>query len=193
MRIAFQGTAGAFGEAALMQRFGADVERITLASFGDVFDAVESGEADAGVVPIENSLAGSVLETYDLLVQHEAVEVVGEITLAVRHCLLGAPRATVLRQPTALAKPPTTKKRGITCPTQVAATYHGSSCRGLVTRTPWSSDATPTIVTCTMTTRTTQAVRMRSTTRSRFAMIPRTSGALFACSDRPWLVDMSGR
>ncbi|MCW2962637.1 MAG: prephenate dehydratase [Thermoleophilia bacterium] len=94
MRIAHQGTTGAYSEEALVQHFGDLVARVALPSFEDVFDAVAAGRVDAGVVPIENSLAGSVLETYDLLLEHE-LQVVGEIDLAVRHCLL-APRGTSL-------------------------------------------------------------------------------------------------
>lgn len=90
MRIAFQGVAGAFGEEALAQQFGTGVDRVALASFTAVFEAVATGTVGAGVVPIENSLAGSVLETYDLLLQHD-VQVVGEIALPVRHCLLAPP------------------------------------------------------------------------------------------------------
>ena len=89
-RFAFQGVEGAFGEAALVQRFGEDAERAAFASFGDVFTAVADGSMQAGVVPIENSLAGSVLENYDLLLEHD-VDVIGEISMPVRHFLLAPP------------------------------------------------------------------------------------------------------
>lgn len=91
MPIAFQGTAGAFSEAALVQRFGENAPRVALASFGAVIAAVASGDAGAGVVPIENSLHGSVLETYDALLANDDVHVVGEVGLAVRHSLLAVP------------------------------------------------------------------------------------------------------
>jgi prephenate dehydratase len=91
MPIAFQGTSGAFGEAALVQHFGEHASRMALASFGDVVEAVATGDADAGVVPIENSLHGSVLETYDALLACDDVYVVGEVRLAVRHSLLAVP------------------------------------------------------------------------------------------------------
>lgn len=87
-RIAFQGEAGAFGEDALRHRFGDDVEACAAGTFDDVFAAVEAGHADAGVVPIENSLHGSVLEVYDLLLQHSVV-IVSEVAIPIRHCLLG--------------------------------------------------------------------------------------------------------
>jgi len=91
MTIAFQGTAGAFGEAALVQHFGEDAPRTALPSFGAVVAAVAAGDVEAGVVPIQNSLHGSVLETYDALLASDGVHVVGEVRLAVRHCLLAAP------------------------------------------------------------------------------------------------------
>lgn len=90
MLIAYQGIAGAFGEEAVVARFGEEAERSGLASFAAVFTAVEEGRADAGVVPIENSLAGSILETWDLLLTRD-VQVVGEVGVRVRHCLLALP------------------------------------------------------------------------------------------------------
>ncbi|MDB5095918.1 MAG: putative prephenate dehydratase [Cyanobacteria bacterium RYN_339] len=87
--IAFQGEPGAYSEAALQARFG-DAGRLPCASFDQVFAAVAEGRAEAGVVPIENSLAGSILENYDLLLAHD-LTIVGEIRLPVRHCLLGKP------------------------------------------------------------------------------------------------------
>lgn len=90
MRIAYQGTAGAFGEEALVQHFGEGASRLACASFDAVFAAVAEGGADGGVVPIENSLGGSILETYDLLLGH-GLPIVGEVSLAVRHCLLAPP------------------------------------------------------------------------------------------------------
>jgi prephenate dehydratase len=88
--VAFQGEPGAFGEDALLRHFGDEVERRAGASFADVFDLVASGAAAAGVVPIENSLHGSVLEVYDLLLEHE-LAIVGEVSVPVRHCLLALP------------------------------------------------------------------------------------------------------
>jgi prephenate dehydratase len=89
MAIAFQGELGAYSEAALQRRFG-DAERLPCASFEALFLAVVSERATAGVVPIENSLAGSVLENYDLLLAHH-LTIIGEVLLPVRHCLLARP------------------------------------------------------------------------------------------------------
>lgn len=94
MQHAFQGTAGAFGEEALVARFGEHAARVGLPTFDDVFGAVVDGAAAYGVVPIENSLGGSILENYDLLLEHR-LHVVGEINLPVQHCLL-VPRGTEL-------------------------------------------------------------------------------------------------
>ncbi|MBC7460811.1 MAG: prephenate dehydratase, partial [Thermoleophilia bacterium] len=86
--IAFQGEPGAFGEDALIACFGDQAARVALPGFGDVFTAVADGVAAAGVAPIENSLHGSVLEVCDLLLARD-VAVIGEVTVPVRHCLLG--------------------------------------------------------------------------------------------------------
>lgn len=92
--VAYQGIAGAFGEEALVAHFGEGAGRIGLATFGDVFDAVVAGRARAGVVPIENSLGGSILENYDLLLRRD-VHIAAEVTVRVRHCLLAPPGASL--------------------------------------------------------------------------------------------------
>jgi prephenate dehydratase len=93
MRIAIQGEPGSFShEAALKARPEATILPCALSA--EVFDAVEEGAADAAVIPIENSLAGSVLEHYDLLLAHE-VTVESEWLLRIRHNLIGLPGATI--------------------------------------------------------------------------------------------------
>jgi prephenate dehydratase len=85
-RVSFQGERGAYGEMATLQYF----PKVTLnpkKSFQDVFDAAENGEAEYIVVPIENSIEGSVNEIYDLLLQTK-MGVVGEVYQRVRHCLI---------------------------------------------------------------------------------------------------------
>lgn len=86
MRVAFQGEPGAYSEAAAL-RFVADAEPMPCRTFEEVFDAVETGAAMLGVVPMENSIGGSIHRNYDLLVEHE-LPIVGEVELAVDHCLL---------------------------------------------------------------------------------------------------------
>ena len=89
-RVAFQGEFGAFSEAALRQACGPEAEALPCRSLRDVFARVEGGQADLGVVPVENSRAGSIVETYDLLLQHP-LHVRGEVAVAVQQCLLGRP------------------------------------------------------------------------------------------------------
>ncbi len=88
MRIAYQGVPGAFSEAAAAALFpGADP--LPRDTFADVFAALEAGDVDAAVVPVENSQAGAVVDVYDLLRRHERVRIVAEALLRVRHHLLG--------------------------------------------------------------------------------------------------------
>jgi prephenate dehydratase len=89
MRVAFQGEAGAYSEEAGHGYFDAP-EMVPHESFEAVFAAVASGACGAGLIPIENSLAGSIHQNYDLLMQHK-LHIVGEHFLRVRHCLIGFP------------------------------------------------------------------------------------------------------
>jgi prephenate dehydratase len=95
-RIAFQGEPGSFSQHAGRKMFGADIEPLTCFSFEDVFDAVVRGKAECGVIPIENTLAGSIHQNFDLLARHP-LEIVGETSLRVEHNLIAHPEAT-LRQ-----------------------------------------------------------------------------------------------
>jgi len=89
-RVAFQGVAGAYSEEAIRQCFGPEVESVPCRSFEDVFIAVEDGTADYGMLPIENSLAGSVVQSYELLMTHD-LRVRAEYILRVRHALMVVP------------------------------------------------------------------------------------------------------
>ena len=89
MRIAYQGELGAFSEAAA-RRIHADAELLPCRNFEDVFEAVNAGPAGYGVLPIENSIGGSIHRNYDLLVDHQ-LSIVAEVELAVVHCLLALP------------------------------------------------------------------------------------------------------
>ncbi|HEV8190119.1 MAG TPA: prephenate dehydratase domain-containing protein, partial [Ktedonobacterales bacterium] len=85
LSVAFQGERGAYGEEAVVRHFGARAQPVPQVSFADVFHAVASGEAAAGLVPIENSQAGSINEVYDLL-RASGLLVTGETCLPVNHC-----------------------------------------------------------------------------------------------------------
>ncbi len=89
-RIAFQGELGAYSELASYEFFGYDIEVMPRPAFEDIFTMVRSGDADHGTIPIENSLAGSIHENYDLLLKHDLV-ITGEIKLRIVHNLLAAP------------------------------------------------------------------------------------------------------
>lgn len=89
MRVAFQGEAGAYSEEAGYGYFDAP-EMIPQDTFEDVFLAVASGACQAGLIPIENSLAGSIHQNYDLLLRYE-LNITGEYFLRVRHCLIAFP------------------------------------------------------------------------------------------------------
>ena len=90
INIAFQGERGAFGDEAVRVYFGKQAEALPHRSFADVFRAVAAGEVDYGLVPVENSQAGSIDDVYDLLRQHDLF-VIGEISHPVNHCLLCLP------------------------------------------------------------------------------------------------------
>jgi arogenate/prephenate dehydratase len=93
MRIAYQGEPGAFSEAAA-RRVDVEAQLVPCRSFEDVFDAVEHGPANFGVLPIENSIGGSIHRNYDLLLEHQ-IPIVGEVELPVIHHLLALPGATL--------------------------------------------------------------------------------------------------
>ena len=109
VRIAFQGIRGAYSEAALLAHFGAAAEPVGFALSEQVFDAVESGQADGGFVPVENSIAGPVGVNNDLLLERN-VFATAESYYSIEHCLLGLPGErvddvkTVYSHPVALAQ-----------------------------------------------------------------------------------------
>ena len=90
MRVAFQGEPGAYSEMATVALFGDSAEPVSCSSFDAVFDAVEIGDCERGVVPLENSLVGSVYRNYDLLLRHD-LYIVGECNLRISHNLIAAP------------------------------------------------------------------------------------------------------
>lgn len=95
-RVAFQGERGAYSEEAAVQFFGEAIVPIPCASFDLVFDQVINGDSDYGIVPVENSLAGSIHRNYDLLLRHD-LHIVGETAVRVIHSLI-AHRGVKLEQ-----------------------------------------------------------------------------------------------
>jgi prephenate dehydratase len=93
MKIAYQGEPGAFSEAAA-RRVDPDAQLQPCRSFDEVFDAVQAGTAAYGVLPIENSIGGSIHRNYDLLLER-TLPIVGEVELPVIHHLLALPGATL--------------------------------------------------------------------------------------------------
>jgi len=88
--VAFQGESGAYSEEAALHYFGPSIQTRPCESWDDVFKLVERGEAPFGVVPIENSLEGSIGRVYDLLLDSN-LKVCGEIEFRVVHCLISNP------------------------------------------------------------------------------------------------------
>ena len=93
MRIAFQGAPGAYSEAAGL-RFKPSAEPMPCQSFEDVFEAVQDKKATHGIVPIENTIGGTIRRNYDLLLRHE-LPIVAEVHLPVIHNLVMLKGATL--------------------------------------------------------------------------------------------------
>lgn len=93
-RVAFQGERGAFSEAAAVQLLGEKITTVPRATFDSAFAAIAEGAADALLAPVENTLAGSVVRVYDLLVESN-LKMVAETILPIEHQLIGLPGATL--------------------------------------------------------------------------------------------------
>jgi prephenate dehydratase len=110
VRVAFQGELGAFSEEAIQQVWLGGAEPLPHRDFGDVICAVQTGAADRGVIPIENTIVGGISAAHDAITAAPDIHVVAETVVNVHHCLLGPPGATfdtvkmVLSHPVALAQ-----------------------------------------------------------------------------------------
>jgi prephenate dehydratase len=93
-RVAFQGEHGAFSEAAAIQLLGDQIITVPRATFESAFRAVNEGAADALLAPVENSLAGSVVRVYDLLLESN-LRIIAETILPIEHHLIACPGATL--------------------------------------------------------------------------------------------------
>ncbi len=92
--VAFQGEHGAYSEQAARQHFGPEVTTLPCRAFSDIIAALQDGRAVFGMLPVENSLAGTVVPAYDLLIDYD-LHIQAEVILRVEHCLM-APPGTVL-------------------------------------------------------------------------------------------------
>jgi chorismate mutase / prephenate dehydratase len=95
LKVAYMGPEGTFGQTAAFKHFGHSVRALPLGSIGEVFHEVEAGQADFGVVPIENSTEGTVNHTLDSFLS-SPLKICGEVELRIHQCLMGRMRALEL-------------------------------------------------------------------------------------------------
>src|SRR5580698_3096222 len=95
-RIAFQGERGAFSEEAALKLTGANTKLVPRPTFEAAFNAIGDGVADYVLAPIENSLAGSVHRSFDLLIS-SGLHIQAEVVIPIVHNLIGVPGATFER------------------------------------------------------------------------------------------------
>jgi prephenate dehydratase len=93
-RVAYQGEPGAYSEDATVTLFGEDIETLPCIEFRDAFEAVDTGAATHAVLPVENSIEGTVAQVNDLLLEHD-LTVTGETLVEVNHCLIGRPGSSL--------------------------------------------------------------------------------------------------
>jgi chorismate mutase/prephenate dehydratase len=108
LTLAYLGPEGSYSEQAALEHFGHAVNKLPCPSFDEVFRALEVGQADVGMVPVENSTEGAVNRTLDLLL-NTSLMVMGERSLVIRHCLMTQSGSldgvkTVMAHPQALAQ-----------------------------------------------------------------------------------------
>lgn len=109
MKVTYQGETGAYSEMAVYKFFGRRVEPVPCKDFSEVFESVKTGAVPHGVVPIENSIEGSVNQNYDLFLSYD-LKVCGEVAVKLAHVLIGNSDAklddikTVYSHPQALAQ-----------------------------------------------------------------------------------------
>jgi len=109
VKVAFQGERGAFSEDAAVKLFSGDIDVLPCRRLKEVFELVVQGNVELGVVPAENSQAGSINETYDLLLAYP-LNIFAEVIIKVSHCLMALPDerqadiTTIYSHPQALAQ-----------------------------------------------------------------------------------------
>ncbi|MFO7663924.1 MAG: prephenate dehydratase [Chloroflexota bacterium] len=92
--VAFQGEHGAYSEQAVRQYFGPNIATLPCRTFLAITDALQHGRAHYGMLPVENSLAGTVIPAYDLLIDYD-LHIQAEVILRVEHCLMAAPGSSL--------------------------------------------------------------------------------------------------
>lgn len=102
--VAFQGEPGAYSEVAVRKHFSSDIGTLPCRSFNEIFDAIHDGRASHGMLPVENSLAGTVVPAYDLLVDHD-LRIQAEVILRIEHCLMGPPGSALPEISRAISHP----------------------------------------------------------------------------------------
>lgn len=90
MRVAFQGEKGAYSEEAIFKHYGTGVESVPCPYLRDVYSTVEAVKADFGLVPVENTIEGTIVRSYDLL-NERSLKASGEEIHRIQHCLIGHP------------------------------------------------------------------------------------------------------
>ena len=95
-RVAIQGERGSFSEEAAIRLLGEEIEIVPRTTFEGMFSAIGEGAADCALAPIENSLAGSVHRSFDLL-EESALTIIGEVIIPIAHNLIGVPGTTLDR------------------------------------------------------------------------------------------------
>ncbi|THB78020.1 MAG: 3-deoxy-7-phosphoheptulonate synthase [Desulfobacteraceae bacterium] len=104
-RVAFIGEYGAYSHKASQGYFSDEVEAVPMSTFRAIFKAVEDNRVEYGIVPLENTLSGSIHENYDLLQSHD-LHIVGETTLRVKHHLIAHENTDISGIKRILAPPP---------------------------------------------------------------------------------------
>lgn len=92
--VAFQGVRGAYSESAIYKFFGPETKTLTCQSLEGIFESVETGQADRGMLPVENALSGSIPRAYELLMEHD-LRIQAEVIIHIEHTLMAAPGVTL--------------------------------------------------------------------------------------------------
>ncbi len=95
LQVGFQGEKAAFSENALFRYFPEETDSVPLPEFRDVFNSVLEGRTHCGIIPLENTLTGSIHQNYDLLLQYPDLKIIGEKTIRIIHNLIALPSAEI--------------------------------------------------------------------------------------------------